>query len=125
MFLRRIACSNEDSVRKFLTFYRRLCSRAVWWPLWNGIIHARSPDADSELEDDSDTQASIDMTENNIPADVTGYDSDASSSDPSSSYSDTNSDPDARLRIIRDSDYDADSGSFACSMSDNTKNKAC
>ena len=107
VFLRRAACSNEDSVRKFLIFFRRLCSRGLWWPLWNAIQQAH-PDEDHDPDVHDDIAISGAINENNIPDDVTGYDSDVPYS--ASSYFDSNSDSDARF-TAGDFEYDGDSDS--------------
>ena len=118
VFLRHTACSNEDSVRKFLTFFRRLCSRDLWWPLWKVIMQSHNSDVDSDSDADSDISVPSGNNENTTPADVTGYDSDSPTSDSSSNNSDSNSNSDTSSQIIRNSEYDGDSDSTPTSCSD-------
>ena len=37
-FLRHLAKEKDKPVQKFLTLYRGICSRSLWWPTWN-IAH--------------------------------------------------------------------------------------
>ncbi len=104
-FLRRTACYDEDPVRKFLVYFRRLCSRELWWPMWTAIQQAHNTDVDSDDNSECDSSHPSSITDNVLPADVTGYNSDAPASDTSF---DSNSDNGTNSDSIHNSDYDAD-----------------
>ena len=97
VFLRRAACSNEVKVHQFIGFLRRLCSRGLWWPLWKTVQQTPTP-TDVHSDDDTNTETSNEINMDTAHVnDITGYNSDASSNAPSSSYYDSNSDSDRQL----------------------------
>jgi hypothetical protein len=37
VFLREFAQTNEGAVRRFMTWFRRICSSGLWWPIWPAV----------------------------------------------------------------------------------------
>jgi hypothetical protein len=67
VFLRKFAQTNEGVVRRFITWFRRFCSRALWWPIWSAVS---CPDNDTNV---SNTSGDADGENENGAGDVTGY----------------------------------------------------
>ena len=49
LFLREFAQTNEGTVRRFMTWFRRFCSRALWWPIWSAVTCPDNDPNDSTL----------------------------------------------------------------------------
>jgi hypothetical protein len=78
IFLRDFAQSNEGTVRRFMVWFRRFCSRALWWPVWSAVS---CPDNGSNDSNTSDVSGGSERGAD----DITGYcsDTDCSNSDTS------------------------------------------
>ena len=97
IFLRDFAQTNEGTVRRFMMWFRRFCSRELWWPIWLTI---------SCSDDPNDYNTSDDMNggSHNGADDVTGYCSDIDS------YGSNNSDDDDNDNDNDDDDQDGVDG---------------
>ena len=82
LFLREFAQINEGTVRRFMTWFRRFCSRTLLWLIWSAVTCPDNDPNDSNTADDAsgDYQNGAD--------DVTGYCSDTDSSGPGNSEDD-------------------------------------
>ena len=84
IFSRDFAQTNEGTERRFMMWFHRFCSHALWWPIWSATS---CPDNDS---DDSNTSDNKSESTQNGTDDVTGYCSDIDKS--GSNNSDTDDD---------------------------------
>jgi hypothetical protein len=75
IFLREFAQTNEGVIRRFMTWFRRFCSRALWWPIWSIISCPDNDHTDLNSSDDANGHPQ-DKTD-----DITGYNSATNSSD--------------------------------------------
>ena len=48
MLLRRLARSGETAVQKFISQFRRVCSRFLWWPTWSAARDATGSDTEDD-----------------------------------------------------------------------------
>ena len=87
IFLRDFAQINERTVRRFMMWFRRFCSRALWWPIWLAIS---CPDD----YNDYNTSDHMNGGSHNGADDVTGYCSDIDSSGSNNSDDDDDDDDD-------------------------------
>jgi hypothetical protein len=67
VFLREFAQTNEGAVCRFMTWFRRFCSRELWWPIWSAVS---CPDNDATV---SNTSGDASEENENGADDVTGY----------------------------------------------------